>query len=81
MLTEENTSKVLDESDVFSEDSDNFSFDTCQEVSGSESDTGSVVRESESEEEVSRLDATFCTPWCGASKILISWCKWSQCRL
>jgi hypothetical protein len=39
VLTEENISKVLDEeeeSDVFSEDSDNFSFDTCQEVSGSE---------------------------------------------
>jgi hypothetical protein len=34
--TEENISKVLDEeveSDVFSEDSDDFSFDTCEEVS------------------------------------------------
>jgi hypothetical protein len=54
VLTEENISKVLDkedESDMFSEDSDDFSFDTCEEDSESESNTGSVVRKSESEEE------------------------------
>jgi hypothetical protein len=42
--------EVLDkegENDMFSEVSDDFSFDTCKEDSDSESDTGSVVRETE----------------------------------
>jgi hypothetical protein len=84
VLTEENISKVLDEedeSDVFSEDSDDFSFDTCEEDPDSELDTGSVVCESEWGGKSVRFDATFCTPRCVASQIFISWCKWSQCRL
>jgi hypothetical protein len=44
---------------VFSDDSDDFSFDTCEEDSDSESDTGSVVHESELEEEVSGLMQPF----------------------
>jgi hypothetical protein len=39
VLTEENISKVLNEeheSDIFSEDCDDFSFDTCEEDADSE---------------------------------------------
>jgi hypothetical protein len=58
VLTEENILKVLDKEDksgMFSEDSDDFSFGTCEEDSDSELDTGSVVHESELEEKVSDL--------------------------
>ena len=56
LLTEEDTSKVLDredKSDTFSEDSDDFLFDRSEEDSDSESDTSSVVHESEPYEEAS----------------------------
>jgi hypothetical protein len=42
-----------DKSDVFSEESDDFWFDTSEEHLDSESDTSSVVHESELHEEVS----------------------------
>jgi hypothetical protein len=48
-----------DESDVFSEESDYFSFDTSEEDSESESDTNSVVHEIEPYEEVSDFSPTF----------------------
>ncbi len=56
LLTEEDISEGLDkedESDVFSEESDDFLFATSEEDSESESDTSSVVHESERYEEVS----------------------------
>ena len=46
LLTDEDISNVLDiedESDVFSEESDDFWFDTSEEDSESDSDTSSVV--------------------------------------
>jgi hypothetical protein len=49
LLTEEDISKVLDkeaESEVFSEESDEFSSDTSEKDSVCESDTSSVVHES-----------------------------------
>jgi len=49
-LTDEDIYKVLDvedESDVFSEESDDFWFDTSEEDSDTDSDTSSVVHESE----------------------------------
>jgi hypothetical protein len=52
LLTEEDISKILDKedkSDVFSEESDDFWFDTSEEHSDSDSDTSS---ESELYEEV-----------------------------
>jgi hypothetical protein len=55
-LTGEDISKVLDvedESDVFSEESDDFWFDISEEDSDRDSDTSSVVRESEPYEKVS----------------------------
>ena len=55
-LTGEDISKVLDvedESDVFSEESDDFWFDIREEDSDRDSDTSSVVRESEPYEKVS----------------------------
>jgi hypothetical protein len=54
-LTDEDISKVLDiedESDVFSEESDDFWFDTSEEDSERDLDTSSVVHESEPCEEV-----------------------------
>jgi hypothetical protein len=62
LLTEEDTSKVLDkvdESDVFSEKSDNVWFDTSEEDSDSESDTSSVAHESELCEEASDFSQPF----------------------
>jgi hypothetical protein len=59
LLPEEGISKVLDkeaESEVFSEESDDFSFDTSEEDSDSESD---VVHESEPYEEVSDFSPPF----------------------
>jgi len=56
LLTADDISKVLDiedESDVFSEESDDFWFDTSEEDSDGDSDTSSVVNESVSYEEVS----------------------------
>jgi hypothetical protein len=56
LLTEEDISIVLDKEDksnVFCEESDEFSFDTSEEDSEGESDTSSVVHESEPYEEVS----------------------------
>jgi hypothetical protein len=53
--TDEDISNVLDkedESDVFSEESDDFLFDTSEEDSDSESDMSNVVRESEPYEEL-----------------------------
>jgi hypothetical protein len=55
LLTEEDISKVLDKeynSNVFSEESEDFGFDTSEEDSGSESDTRSVMHEIEPYEEV-----------------------------
>jgi hypothetical protein len=62
LLTDEDIYKVLDivdECDVFSEESDDFWFDTYEENSGSESDTSSVVRESEPYEGVSDFSQPF----------------------
>jgi hypothetical protein len=62
LLTDEDISKVLDteeESEVFSEKSDDFCFDTSEENSERDSDTSSVVRESEPCEEVSDFSQTF----------------------
>jgi hypothetical protein len=62
LLTEEDTSKVLnkvDESDVFSEKSDNFLFDTSEEDSDSELDTSTVAHESELYEEASDFSQPF----------------------
>jgi hypothetical protein len=67
-----------DESDVFSEESDDFLFDTSEEDSDSESDTSNDVHESEPYEEVIFF-VSFCTSRHGASKICISWCTWSEC--
>jgi len=56
LLTDDDISKFLDiedESDVFSEESDYFWFDTSEEDSDGDSDTSSVVNESVSYEEVS----------------------------
>ena len=56
LMTDDDISKVLDiedESDVISEESDDFWFDTSEEDSGRDSDTSSVVHESEPYEEVS----------------------------
>jgi len=58
LLTHVNISKVLDiedESDMFSEESDDFWFDTSEE----DSDTGSVVNESVLYEEVSDFSHPF----------------------
>jgi len=55
-LTDEDICSVLDledESDVFSEESDDFWFDTSDKVSDRDSDTSSVVHESEPYEKVS----------------------------
>jgi hypothetical protein len=55
LLTDEDMSKVLDtedESDIFSEESYDFWFDTSEEDSDRDSDTSSVVHESEPHEEV-----------------------------
>jgi hypothetical protein len=55
LLTDEDISKVLDtedESDVFSEESDNFWFDTSEEDSDRDSNTISIVHESEPYEEM-----------------------------
>jgi hypothetical protein len=62
VLTEENISKVLDEedkSDVLPRTLDDLSSDTREDDSDSESDTGSVVCESELQEEVSDLTQPF----------------------
>jgi len=58
LLTDDDISKVLDtedESDVFSEESDDFWFDTSEEDSDRDSDTSSVVHESEPYEEASDI--------------------------
>jgi len=62
LLTDEDISNVLDnedESDIFSEESDDFWFDTSEEDSESDSDTSSVVHESEPIEEVSDFSQRF----------------------
>jgi len=84
--TDEDIYRVLDtedESDVFSEESDDFWFDTSEEETDSESDTSSVVHESEQYEKVSHFSQpfVFCTSWRCASEICISQCKWSECGL
>ena len=58
LLTDDDISKVLDiedESDVFLEGSDDFWFDTSEEDSDGDSDTGNVANESVSYEEVSHF--------------------------
>jgi hypothetical protein len=83
LLTDDDISKVLDieeESDVFSEESDDFWFDTSEEDSDGDSDTCSVVNESVSYEKVSDFSHLF-VPQCGVYKICISRCKWSECGL
>jgi hypothetical protein len=60
--TDEDISNVLDkedESDVFSEESDDFLFDASEEDSDSESDTSNVVHESEPYEELSYISHPF----------------------
>jgi len=62
LLTDEDIYKVLDtedESDVFSEESDDFWFDTSEEDSEGDSDTSSIVHESETYEEVSDFSQPF----------------------
>jgi hypothetical protein len=62
LLTDEDISKVLDiedESDVFSEKSDDFLFDTSEEDTDRDSDTSSIVHESESSDEVSDFSQHF----------------------
>jgi len=62
LLTDEDISRVLDiedKSDVFSEESDDFWFDTSEEDSERDSDTSSVVHESELYEKVSDFSQTF----------------------
>ena len=62
LLTDYDISKVLDienESDVFSEESDDFWFDTSEEDSDRDSDTSSVVNESVLYEEVSDFSQPF----------------------
>jgi hypothetical protein len=52
LLTDRDISKDLDtedESDVFSEESDEFWFDTSEEDSERDSDTSSIVHESETD--------------------------------
>jgi len=61
-LTDDVISKVLDnedESDIFSEESDDFWFDTSEEDSDRDLDTSSVVHESEPCEEVSDFSQPF----------------------
>jgi hypothetical protein len=55
LLTDKDIYRILDiedESDVFCEESDDFWFDTSEEDTDSESDTSSVVHESEPYEKV-----------------------------
>jgi len=81
MAASSNKLNVLDtedESDTFSEESDDFWFDTSEEDTDSESDTSSVVHESEPYEKVSDFSQTFVH---GTSNFCISWCKWSECGL
>ena len=62
LLTDDDISKVLDiedKSDVFSEESIDFWFDTSEEDSDRDSDTSCVVNESESYEEVSDFSQPF----------------------
>jgi len=62
LLTDDDISKVLDiedKSDVFSEESDDLWFDTSEEDSDRDSDTSSVVHESEPYEEVSDFSQPF----------------------
>jgi len=62
LLTDDDISKVLDivnESDIFSEESDDFWFDTSEEDSDGDSDTSSVLNESVSYEEVSDFSQPF----------------------
>jgi hypothetical protein len=57
-MTDEDISNVLDkedESDVFSEEFDDFLFDTSEEDSDSEPDTSNVVHKSEPYEELSNF--------------------------
>jgi hypothetical protein len=68
LLTDKDVDKVLDfedKNDVFSEESDDFWFDTSEEDSERGSNTSSVVHESESYEEVSDFSQTF-VPHCVA---------------
>jgi len=61
-LTDEDISKFLDvddKSDVFSEESDGFWFDTSEEDSDRDSNTSSVVHESEPYEKVSDFSQPF----------------------
>jgi len=61
-LIDEDISKVLDvedESDVFSEETDDFWFGTSEEDSDRNSDTSSVVHESEPYEKVSDFSQPF----------------------
>ena len=62
LLTDEDISKILDiedKSDVCSEESDYFWFDTSKEDSEGDSDTSSIVHESEPYEEVSDFSQPF----------------------
>jgi hypothetical protein len=62
LLTDEDISKVLDtedESDIFFEESDDFWFDTSEKDSDRDSDTSSIVHESELYVEVSDFSQSF----------------------
>jgi hypothetical protein len=62
LLTDKDISKVLDtedERDIFSEESDDFWFDTSEEGTDRDSDTTTVVHEIEPYEEVSVFSQSF----------------------
>jgi len=62
LLTDEDIYRFLDieyKSDIFSEESDDFWFDTSEEDTDSELDTSSVVHESEPYEKVSDFSQPF----------------------
>jgi len=68
LLTDDDISKVLDnedESDIFSEKSDDFWFDTSEEHSDGDSDTSSVVNESVSTKKCQIFhNLLYLTAWC-----------------
>ena len=78
---DEDISNVLDkedESDVFFEESDDFSFDTNKDDSDSDSDTSNVVHESEPYDNCYIFRILFyLTAW--RVQDCISRCKWNEC--
>jgi hypothetical protein len=84
LLRDEDISKVLDiedKSDIFSEESDDFWFDTSEEGTDSDSDTSNVVHESESSEEVSDFSQHFVPHGVAHPRFAFLGVKWSECGL